>query len=132
MMYNEILSSNVVYLQDTSLDCYESYVKEFRKCVQEFDVEEEDDFMPSMDDAKELTEEEQKLLDEAKRNFSLVLSEYSYSLIQFWKYEECEKIIHEAFDMLGLDITIAGKMGRRKSIILCYTKASSMEGRQVE
>lgn len=81
MMFNEILSSNVVYLQDTSLDCYEAYVKEFRKCVQEFDVEEEDDFMPSMDDPKELTEEEQKVLDEAKRNLSLVLSEYSYSLI---------------------------------------------------
>jgi hypothetical protein len=34
-------------------------------------------------------------------------------LIQFWKYEECEEAIQEAFDMLGLDLFLAGQLGRR-------------------
>jgi hypothetical protein len=48
-----------------------------------------------------------------QRNVAMLLSEYSYTLIQFWKYEECEEAIKEAFDLLGLDLFLAGKLGRR-------------------
>ena len=48
-----------------------------------------------------------------QRNVAMLLSEYSYCLIQFWKYEDCEEAIKEAFDLLGLDLFLAGKLGRR-------------------
>ena len=42
----------------------------------------------------------------------LLLTEFSYSCIQFWKYEECEDCIKEAFDLSGIEIDLAGKLGR--------------------
>ena len=48
-----------------------------------------------------------------KNNLSMLLSENSYCLIQFWKYEECEQSIKEAVSLLGLDLALAGKFGRR-------------------
>ena len=42
----------------------------------------------------------------------LLLAEYSHSCIQFWKYEDCENSIKEAFDLSGIEIDLAGKLGR--------------------
>jgi hypothetical protein len=49
----------------------------------------------------------------ASKSLSLVLSEYSHCLINFWKYEECEAAIREALSLLGLDIFLEGRMGMR-------------------
>ena len=61
--------------------------------------------------------EDEKATQEEKtwgqRNLAMILSEYSYCLIQFWKYEACEDAIKESFDLLGLDLFLAGKLGRR-------------------
>ena len=50
---------------------------------------------------------------DAYKSLSLLLSEYSHCLIQFWKYEECEAAIGEALSLLGLDIYLGGQMGMR-------------------
>ena len=43
---------------------------------------------------------------------SMVQAEYSYPLICYWKYEECEEIILDAIDRQGLKCNLDGKMGR--------------------
>jgi hypothetical protein len=43
----------------------------------------------------------------------MLLSEYSHPLIQFWNYEECEDVIRESIDYLGISINLDGKLGRR-------------------
>lgn len=45
MTYNQILSSNVTHLQDESIECYDKYIKQFRKEVESLDVDDEDAFM---------------------------------------------------------------------------------------
>ena len=42
----------------------------------------------------------------------MILAEFSYPLIQYWQYEECEKSILEAFSLLKLECELDGKMGR--------------------
>ena len=91
--YSDILTYNVVYLQDASLDCYSRYVSQCREALREV-----------MADDK-VTDVEKTW---CQRNVAMLLSEYSYCLIQFWKYEGCEEVIKEAFDLLGLDLFLAG------------------------
>ena len=83
MMHNEMLTNNVEELQDIILRNFAGYIVEYRQ--QKIDPQ----------------------------NLSLLLSEYSFALIDFWKYEECEAACKEATDILGLDLNLAGKMGKR-------------------
>lgn len=91
--YSDILTYNVVYLKDASLDCYSRYVSQSREALRE------------VMDNETVTPEEKTW---CQRNVAMLLSEYSYCLIQFWKYEACEESIKEAFDLLGLDLFLAG------------------------
>jgi len=61
-------------------------------------------------DSAEVSEE---LLHKAKSNLSMLLTEYSHPLIQYWKYEGCEAAIKEAFDLAGIQVDLQGKLGRR-------------------
>jgi hypothetical protein len=90
--YSSMLTSVTVHLQDASLDCYSRYISELRQAMSSLEKEQ---------------------LTEAQRNLSLVLSEYSHCLINFWKYEACEEAMLEALSLLGLEVYLDGRMGKR-------------------
>ena len=48
-----------------------------------------------------------------KRGLAMLLAESAYSQINFWKYEACEEAIFEALVIVGLELDLAGKLGRR-------------------
>lgn len=77
--HNGILSSSVEQLQTCALECFSEYLKEYRARGQLI---------------KEGDQEAKKAY---TRGLMLVLVEHSYALIQFWKYEECEAALAEAF-----------------------------------
>jgi len=60
-----------------------------------------------------------ELLHKAKSNLSMLLTEYSHPLIQYWKYEGCEAAIKEAFDLVGIQVDLQGKLGRRTKYQYC-------------
>jgi hypothetical protein len=47
-----------------------------------------------------------------KKGLILVLTEVSYSYIQYWRYDDCEAAIFEALEISGIQIDLAGKLGR--------------------
>ena len=59
------------------------------------------------------TPDEDASKQDMKNNLAMLLSEYSHCLINFWKYEQCEEVMKESFELLGLDISLAGKLGKR-------------------
>ena len=42
-----------------------------------------------------------------------ILSELAHCQIVYWKYEETEQSIKEAFELLGIEVNLDGKVGRR-------------------
>ena len=57
--------------------------------------------------------EDEKLFSVWKKNLGMLLAEQSFALIQFWKYEQCEEAIMEALSLVGVDLNLDGKLGRR-------------------
>lgn len=49
----------------------------------------------------------------AKRNLAMILAELAHCQIVYWKYEECEASIKEGFELLGIEVNLDGKVGRR-------------------
>ena len=43
----------------------------------------------------------------------MMLAESAHAHILYWGYEACEEAIKEAFDLLGIDVNLDGKLGRR-------------------
>jgi hypothetical protein len=91
-IHNNILTNNIEHLQDLILDNWGKYLAAYRQR------------------GIGLEGDEKKA---HRRGLAMLLSESSYAQIQFWKYEACEEAVIEAFDILGLELDLAGKLGRR-------------------
>jgi len=64
----------------------------------------------------------------------MLLAESSYSLILFWKYEDCEETILEALNLQGLELNLDGKLGRRTKwqVFDCAQLVLDMKSKDVE
>ena len=43
----------------------------------------------------------------------MILAEAAHAHILYWGYEACEEAIKEALELLGIDVNLDGKLGRR-------------------
>lgn len=43
----------------------------------------------------------------------MILAELSHCQIAYWKYDECEQSIKYGFELLGIEVNLDGKMGKR-------------------
>ena len=93
MTHNDILSSSAESLGDIILDSFVAYTNYYRGLRAEI--------------------EDVSLFATWKKNLGMLLAEQSYALIEFWKYEQCEEAILEGLDLVGLDLNLDGKLGRR-------------------
>mmetsp|Transcript_32157 Transcript_32157/g.49178 ORF Transcript_32157/g.49178 Transcript_32157/m.49178 type:complete len:311 (-) Transcript_32157:1396-2328(-) len=92
MVYSQMINQNVEQLQNSSVEPYQRYVAKFREVVLTLDQE---------DQAA------------GKTNLSMLLSETSHCFIHYWMYDQCEDSIKEALELLGINIALAGKLGKR-------------------
>jgi len=91
-VYDQNLTSSTEALQSVILDSYEASVNLFREHLASI-----------TQDSADVPDE---LVHKAKSNLSMLLTEYSHPLIQYWKYEGCEAAIKEAFDLVGIQVDL--------------------------
>ena len=86
-LYDKQMTSNVAHLQDKSLDFYEKYIK--------------------------LRDQQLGESAEDKKEFALLLVEHSHCLLAFYKYKQAKQALKRALSLLGLNLKLTGKLGRR-------------------
>ena len=86
-LYDKQMTSNVAHLQDKSLDFYDKYTI--------------------------LREKQLGESPEEKRDFAMLLVEHSHCLLAFYKYKQAKKALKRALSLLGLNLKLTGKLGRR-------------------
>ena len=88
-----MLSSNVDDLQTIILNGFNEAISAYRETIPADGT-----------DAKSM---------KRRSNMAMLLAEYSHAQIEYWGYEACEEAIKEAFDLLGINVNLDGKFGRR-------------------